>query len=112
MVELYTKCMLPILVIVLILLWALGYIHINGITIPDFILFTINGHSITLWNIITLLVVGWIIGLLPSPLREIVSVLLVLWILSLLGILFFGSLGSLLIIAIIVGVILSLTGLI
>ncbi len=104
--------MLTILLVVLIILWALGFIHIGGVFIPDLILFNLNGRPITLWNIITLIVVGWIISILPTPLRQIVSVLLVLWILSLLGILFFGGFSGWILIVIILGVVLSLIGLV
>jgi hypothetical protein len=100
--------MLAGLLIILIILWFLGYIHIDGLTIPDLVLFTVNGQPITLWNILILLVVAAVIGSLPSPFREIAGVLLILWILSVLGILAIAGLSSLLVIAFIIGLVLYL----
>jgi hypothetical protein len=100
--------MLVGLLIVLIILWFLGYIHIQGLNIPDITLFSINNHPITLVNLLILLVIGVIIGVLPNPFRAIASVFLVLWILSVLGILAFTGLSSILVISIIAGLILYL----
>lgn len=99
--------MIIILLILLIVLWLLGYIHINA-SIPNAILFSINGHPITLWNLLTFLVLAALIGVLPNPFRAIAAVFLVLWILSLLGILFFAGLSSILILAIILGLVVYL----
>jgi len=102
--------MITALIVTLIILWFLGYVRIDGITIPDINLFTINGQPITLWSILILLIVGWAISVLPTPFRQIAAVLLILWILSVLGILAIGglALSNLLVIAIIVGLIASL----
>lgn len=102
--------MLEALLVILVILWFAGYLRIDGLVIPDFSLFSINGQLITLWNILTLLVISAVIGVLPSPFREIAGVLLVLWVLSVLGILALGGLSSMLVIAIIVGLILYLAG--
>jgi hypothetical protein len=100
--------MVPFLILVLIVLWILGYVNISGL--PDVTLFMINGQPITLWNILILAVVGWAIGILPTPFREISGVLLVLWVLSVLGILSIAgvALASMFILAIIIGLIASL----
>lgn len=95
--------MLLTLLVVLIVLWAVGFLPAGGITIPDITFFTINGHEITLLNIIVFAVISWIVGLLPSPFRLIASVLLVLWVLSILGILAFAGLSQWLVLTIIVG---------
>lgn len=100
--------MLAVLFLLLIVLWFLGYIHIEGLPIlPDPILFSINGIPITLWNLLILLVVAWAIGIMPSPIRLIVGVLLLFWILSTLGILAISGipLANILVIAMIVGII-------
>jgi hypothetical protein len=102
--------MLAFLLIALIVLWFLGYIQISGLAIPDTTLFYLNAHPITLWNMLTLLVISAVIGLLPNPFRAIASVFLVLWILSVLGIFVFAGLSSILIIAIIVGLLAYLIG--
>jgi len=91
--------------IVLIVLWVLGYAPVSGINIPDIVLFTLNNHPITLWNILILAAIGWVIGILPSPFREVASVILVLWVLSTIGILGISGLPSILVIAVIIGLV-------
>ncbi|MBI4039118.1 hypothetical protein HY384_04135 [Candidatus Daviesbacteria bacterium] len=102
--------MLEALLVILIILWFAGYLRVDAFPIPDLVLFNINGQPITLWNILILLVISSIIGVLPSPFREVAGVFLILWILSVLGILAFGGLSSMLVIAIIVGLVLYLVG--
>lgn len=98
--------MLTALLIALLILWILGFIAIP--IIPNFYLFTINAHQITLWNVLTFLVLLWIVGLLPSPFREIAFVLLILWTLSVLSIIGFAGLPSIILIAIIAGIVVYL----
>ncbi len=93
------------LLIILIILWFFGFIPFALFQTP---LFTLNGNTITLYELLIFGVVLWLIGLLPSPLREIGAVLLLLWVLSVLGFLAIGGLSQILIIAIILGVIVSL----
>lgn len=100
--------MLIAIVIILIVLWFLGYAPVTGISIPNFVLFTINNHPITLWEILILAVVGWAIGILPRPLQAVASVLLFLWILSVLGILAIAGLSNVIVLVIIVGLIISI----
>jgi hypothetical protein len=97
--------MLITLLIILIILWLLGYLNIGIINIPHITLLTINGRPITLWDVLILLAVGIIIKILPSPFREIAGVLLVLWVLSVLGILAMAGLSNILLIAIIIGLV-------
>lgn len=100
--------MLGAIIVLLIILWFLGYIRLDALTIPDIPLFALNGQTITLWNLLIFAVVLWAIGILPSPIREIAGILLFLWVLSVLGILAIAGLSNLLVIAIIGGLILSL----
>lgn len=100
--------MLIAIVIILIILWFLGYAPITGISIPNFVLFTINNHPVTLWEILILAVIGWAIGILPRPLQAIASVLLLLWVLSVLGILAIAGLSNIIVLVIIVGLIASI----
>lgn len=102
--------MIGIIIIVLIVLWFLGYIHLSQFPIPDIILFHINGHPITLWDLLILFVISWAIGVLPYPFRQLAGVLLILWILSTLGIIAIFGLSNLLVVAIIVGLIFSVLG--
>jgi len=50
----------------------------------------------------------WAIGILPSPLKQIAGVLLVLWVLSTLGLVAVAGLSQIIMIAVIVGIGLSL----
>jgi hypothetical protein len=100
--------MLGALLVLLIVLWFLGYIHVSGIHIPDLTLFTINGQAITFVKLLIALVIMAVIGALPTPLREIAMILFVLWILATLGIIAVTGLSNILIIALIVGIGLSL----
>lgn len=100
--------MLIAIVIILIILWFLGYAPITGISIPNFVLFTINNHPVTLWEILILAVIGWAIGILPRPLQIVASVLLLLWILSVLGIFAIAGLSNVIVLVIIVGLIVSI----
>jgi hypothetical protein len=77
--------MIIAIVIILAILWFLGYAPISGISIPNLVLFSINNHPVTLWNILILLVIGWAIGILPRPLQAVASILLLFWVLSVLG---------------------------
>jgi len=99
--------MLITIIIILIILWFLGYAPISGISIPNFILFTINNHQVTLWEVLILAVIGWAIGILPRPLQAVASILLVLWVLSVLGILAIAGLSNIIVLVIIVGLIIS-----
>lgn len=102
--------MIAAVLLILIVLWFLGYIRIGGLNIPDITLFTINGQPITLISLLIFAVIVWAIGVLPSPLRQIAFVILIIWLLSLFGILAFAGLQSILVLAIIVGLILALLG--
>ena len=100
--------MLVAIVVILIVLWFLRYMPITGISIPNYVLFAINGHSITLWEVLILLVVAWAIGILPRPLQVVASVLLLLWILSVLGIFALAGLPNIIVLIIIIALIVSI----
>ncbi len=100
--------MLIAIVVILAILWFLGYVPISGIYIPNFILFTINNHPVTLWEILILMAIGWAIGILPGPLQAIASILLLLWVLSVLGIIAIAGLSSIIVPVIIIGLIVSI----
>src|SRR5579864_6520069 len=100
--------MLIAIVIILVILWFLGYAPISGISIPNFVLFTINNHAVTLWEILILVAIGWAISILPRPFQAVASILLLLWVLSVLGILAIAGLSNIIVIVIIVGLIISI----
>lgn len=99
--------MAGILIVVLLILYFFGYIHIPWLAIPNPLLFTFGGHDITLLTILIFLAILWAIGILPSPIRQIAMIVLLLWILSTVGIIAVTGLSNLLVIAILVGLIIS-----
>jgi len=100
--------MLIAIIIILIVLWFFGYAPISSANIPDIILFSINNHPVTLWDLLILMAIAWAISILPSQLRMIASVLLILWVLSLLGIIAIAGLSNMLVLVIIIGLIVAL----
>lgn len=99
--------MLIAIIIILAILWFLGYAPISGISIPNIVIFNINNHPVTLWEILILAVIGWAIGILPRPFQVVASVLLFLWILSVLGILPVVGLSGIIVLAIIAALVIS-----
>lgn len=99
--------MLVAIIFILIILWFLGYVPISGISLPNFVLFSINNRSVTLWEVLILIVVGWAISILPKPLQAVASVLLILWVLSVLGILAIAGLSNVMVLLIIVALAVS-----
>ena len=100
--------MIVAIVVILIVLWFLGYAPITGISVPNFVLFNINSHAVTLWEVLILLVISWAISILPGPFQAIAGVLLLLWVLSVLGIFAIAGLANILVLVIIVGIIISI----
>ena len=97
--------MLEIILLLLLGLWVLGIVRIPGFTIPDLVMLRVNGHNITLLNVIVFVLIIWAIDLLPRPFKEIAGILLLLWILSILGILAIAGLQNILEVALIVGLV-------
>ena len=97
--------MLQIILILIIILWLTGYIHIPFLSS---ILFSISSHPFTLHSLILLLLILWIISLLPGIFRLIVGVILVFWLLSVFGIVLAGGLSQILIIILIIAVAFSI----
>ncbi|HTK03708.1 MAG TPA: hypothetical protein VL401_03005 [Alphaproteobacteria bacterium] len=95
--------MLVAILLVLVLFWLLGY---GPFQVLHLILLKFNGLAITLWDILIFLALIWLIGSLPSPFRQIAVVFILIWILSLLGVIAVAGLSSILVIAIIIGVLL------
>lgn len=95
--------MLLAILVILFLLWLMGY---GPFTVLHIILFKFNGLAVSIWDLLIFLVLMWLVGSLPSPFRQIAVVFILVWILSLLGIIAVAGLSSILVIAIIVGVLL------
>jgi hypothetical protein len=91
------------ILLILSLFWLLGY---GPFTVLHLVLLKFNGFAITIWDILIFLVFIWLVGSLPSPLRQIAIVFIFVWVLSLFGIIAIAGLSNILVIAIIVGVLL------
>jgi len=102
--------MLLTIVVLLIVLWFLGYVQISNVVIPNVPLFMINEHLVTLVELLIFLAIVWAVSILPTPLRQIGFAVVVLWVLATLGIIAVAGLSSILVIAIIIGVLASLLG--
>lgn len=102
--------MLGVIIVLLIVLWILGYVNIPSVKIPNFELFTINKHQIDLYDLLVFILISWAIGILPSPFRQIASAGLILWVLALIGIVNISGLSTIIFIAIVVGLIAYLFG--
>lgn len=95
------------ILILLFILWLFGYgplqvLHLN--------LFNINGHVVSIWDLLIFLVLIWLIDLLPSPFRQIAVVLFLIWVVASLGFIAIPALSSLLIVSIIIGLLLYILG--
>ena|SRR3989344_120743 len=101
--------MLVTIIVILVILWFLGYSPISGITMPNFVLFTINAHPVTLWEILILMAVIWAIGILPRTFKIVALVLLLLWAISVLGIFTVTGLPNIVVIVMIIALILSVS---
>lgn len=99
--------MLVAILLILVLFWLAGY---GPFTVLHIGLFSFNGFLVTIWDVLIFLVLIWLVGALPSPFRQIAVVFVLIWILSLLGIIAVAGLSSILVIAIIVGVLLYVLG--
>lgn len=93
--------MLVAIIIILSILWLLGYAPLSGLSIPNILLFPINNHMVTLWEVLIVLAVGWAISILPRTFQAIATLLLLLWILSVLGIFSIAGLPNIIVIVII-----------
>jgi hypothetical protein len=65
---------------------------------------------VALLEALIFLVIAWAVGVLPTPLRQIGFALVFLWVLSTLGVIAIVGLSSLLVLAIIVGLLAALLG--
>jgi hypothetical protein len=102
--------MLMTLLVLLVVLWFFGYVHISNLSLPDISLFAVNGHIVTLLELLIFVLIVLAVGVLPTPLRQIGFALVVLWVLSTLGVIAIAGLAPLVVIAIMVGLIAALVG--
>ena len=74
---------------------------------PRFPVLSIMGYSLTIEQLLILGIVVWLAMSLGSPFRQMIWVFSILWLLSILGIVIVGGMGTLILISIVVGLILS-----
>lgn len=96
------------ILVILFFLWALGFLRLPGITFHTLPLFRVFGHSVSLWELLMFIVIAWAMESLPTPLREICFVLVILWLLSIFGIIGIAGLSNILVLAIIIGLVVSM----
>lgn len=94
-----------ILILLLLLLWLLGYIHVP---LTHTTLFTVGKSLFTLNDLLLTLVIFWLVSLLPRPFQDLALVLFLLWLLSGLGLIEIAGFGNLVVLAFIVGLIVYL----
>lgn len=86
--------MIEATLVLLLALFLLGFVHIPGVNIPNYKLFVFNHHTITLFEILIVIVAFGLITLLPRFLRIIIGALLIIWIISSLGIIVVNGLPA------------------
>lgn len=95
------------LIAVVVVLWLLNIIRIPWLTMPHFTAFTIGGFSVTIERLLIMAIVAWLASSLGSPFRQILWAFAILWLLSILGLVVIGNMTMLVVIAVVVGLILS-----
>jgi hypothetical protein len=83
-------------------------VNIPGLPALDIELFSFLGKSVSLLDLLIFFIIVWIIGILPSPFRQIAGVILALWLLSFFGVIAIAGLSNILIIVLIVGLLLHI----
>src|SRR3990167_10952976 len=102
--------MLGYLLLILILFWILGVVRIPFFSVINVPLLYIGRRAVGLYDILVFILILWLIRILPSPLREVVTVFLILWLLSFFGLFFLGGLYNLLVLILIIGLLLHILG--
>ncbi|OGK24087.1 hypothetical protein A3C25_05240 [Candidatus Roizmanbacteria bacterium RIFCSPHIGHO2_02_FULL_38_11] len=102
--------MLAYLLVLLILLWFIGVVRFPVLSIVNSPIIYIGRRAVGLYDILVFILILWLIRILPSPLREIVTVFLILWLLSFFGLFFLGGLYNLLVLILIIGLLLHILG--
>ena len=95
------------IIAIVVALWLLGVINIPWLTMPHFPVFSVLGYSVTIQSLLIFGIVIWLASSLGSPFRQILWVFFILWLLSTIGIVGSIATGSLILVSIVVGLILS-----
>ncbi len=92
--------MLKIVLVLFILLWLLGFIHISFLGIPILGAFTLH-------SLLFLILILFLIYILPGLFRTLAIILLVLWLLSTFGFALIGGFSNIILLILIIVVIFS-----
>ena len=95
------------IIAIVVALWLLGVINIPWLTMPHFPIFSVLGYSVTIQRLLIFGIVIWLASSLGSPFRQILWVFIILWLLSTIGIIGAIATGTLILVSIVVGLILS-----
>ena len=88
-------------------LWLLGIINIPWLVMPHFPVFSILGYSVRIQRLLIIGILVWL-GTSPgSPFRQMLWVFFILWLLSTLGVIISLAMEPMIIVAVVVGLILS-----
>lgn len=90
--------MLVLILVLLIVLWFLGFISIPPLAT---VIFVLLGHPITLFDLLVFLFLVLLTGILPGIFRFIAAVLLLLLILSFLGLVAISGFSSVVVLVVI-----------
>ena len=90
--------MLVLILVLLIVLWFLGFISIPPLAT---VIFVLLGHPISLFDLLVFLFLILLIGILPGIFRFIAAVLLLLLVLSFLGLIVIANFSQIIVLVII-----------
>lgn len=103
--------MLTLILVLLVVLWFLGYFTVPYLSFLSTVWTSINGQPVTILHLLTFFVLLWLIGSLPNPFKIVAIILLALWLLSLFGfIVLVASFSQLLLMTAILGLAIYIFG--
>lgn len=95
------------IIAIVVALWLLGIINIPWLVMPAFPVFSILGYSITIQRLLIIGILIWLGSSLGSPFRQMLWAFFILWLLSTLGVITSLAMGPMVVVAVVVGLILS-----
>jgi hypothetical protein len=93
------------LIVLLIVLWLAGLIHIP---VFNTAIFHVFGRPFTIHHLLIILIVGYVIRFLPGMLQTAVAILLILWLVSTFFIVSLGGFANLFILILIIAILFSI----
>ena len=95
------------IIAIVVVLWLLGIISIPWMVMPHFPVFSILGYSVTIQRLLIVGILIWLGMSLGSPFRQMLWVFFILWLLSTFGIIGSIAMGTLIVVSVVVGLVLS-----